>query len=96
MALDKIKPEARAYAELLLTRGVDISKKPKVTLSTVHGAKGGEANNVLLYLDLTGKALEEMVRNPDNANRVLYVGVTRAKELLILKMPEDLQRGWLI
>jgi len=96
MALDKIKPEARAYAELLLTRGVDISKKPKVTLSTVHGAKGGEANNVLLYLDLTGKALEEMGRNPDDANRVLYVGVTRAKEQLILKMPEDLQRGWLI
>jgi len=95
-ALDKIKPEDKAYAEVLLSRGVDISKKPKIRLSTIHGAKGGEADNVLLYLDLTGKALEEMGRNPDNANRVLYVGVTRAKERLILKYPEDLQRGWSI
>jgi len=94
IALDKIKPEDRAYAEILLSHGVDISKRPKVRLSTIHGAKGGEADNVLLYLDLTGKALEEMGRNPDNANRVLYVGVTRAKERLILKSPEDLQRGW--
>jgi superfamily I DNA/RNA helicase len=67
-----------------------------VRLSTIHGAKGGEADNVLLYLDLTGKALEEMERNPDNANRVLYVGITRARERLILKLPEDLQRGWSI
>jgi DNA helicase-2/ATP-dependent DNA helicase PcrA len=95
-ALDKIKPEDRAYAELLLSRGVDISKKPKIKLSTIHGAKGGEADNVLLHLDLTGKALEEMARNPDNANRVLYVGITRAKKQLILKMPKDLQRGWTI
>jgi len=95
-ALDKIKPEDRAYAEVLLSRGVDISKRPKVRLSTIHGAKGGEADNVLLYLDLTGKALEEMERNPDNANRVLYVGITRARERLILKLPEDLQRGWSI
>ena len=76
--------------------GVDISKKPNVKLSTIHGAKGGEADNVLLYLDLTGKALEEMERNPDNANRVLYVGITRTKQRLVLKMPEDLQRGWSI
>tara|TARA_R100001594_G_scaffold18862_2_gene36985 strand:- start:5692 stop:7218 length:1527 start_codon:yes stop_codon:yes gene_type:complete len=95
-ALSKIKPEDRAYAELLLSNGVDISKKPNVKLSTIHGAKGGEADNVLLYLDLTGKALEEMERNPDNANRVLYVGITRTKQRLVLKMPEDLQRGWSI
>jgi len=38
----------------------------------------------------------EMERNPDDAYRVLYVGVTRAKENLILKMSEDSQRGWSI
>ena len=73
-----------------------VLKRPKIRLSTIHGAKGGEANNVLLYLDLSGKALMEMERNPDDAYRVLYVGVTRAKENLILKMAEDSQRGWSI
>ena len=51
------------------------------------------ADNVLLYLDLSGKALQEMERNPDDAYRVLYVGITRTKENLVLKMPEDQQRG---
>jgi superfamily I DNA/RNA helicase len=63
-------------------------------LSTIHGAKGGEADNVLLYLDLSGKALTEMERNPDDAYRVLYVGITRTKENLILKMSENSQQGW--
>ena len=96
MALDRIKDEDRAYAAALLNRGVNIFRKPKIRLSTIHGAKGGEADNVLLYLDLSGKALMEMERNPDDAYRVLYVGVTRAKENLILKMSEDSQRGWSI
>ena len=95
-ALDRIKDEDRAYATALVNRGVNIFQKPKIKLSTIHGAKGGEADNVLLYLDLSGKALTEMERNPDDAYRVLYVGVTRAKENLILKMSEDSQRGWAI
>ena len=40
--------------------------------------------------------LIEMEKNPDDAHRVLYVGVTRAKKNLILKMPEDPQRGWAV
>jgi len=96
LALDRVQDEDRAYAAALLNRGVDIFKKPKIRLSTIHGAKGGEADNVLLFLDLSGKAITEMERNPDDAYRVLYVGVTRAKENLILKMAEDSQRGWSI
>jgi len=92
--LDRIKPEDRAYASTLLNKGVDLNSKPKIKLSTIHGAKGGEADNVYLMLDLSGKALEEMARNPDDAYRVLYTGITRTKENLVLKVPEDLQRGW--
>ena len=96
VALDKIRDEDRAYATALVNRGVDLNSKPTIKLSTIHGAKGGESDNVLLYLDLTGKALEEMSRNPDDAYRVLYVGVTRTKQNLVLKLPEDSQRGWMI
>jgi DNA helicase-2/ATP-dependent DNA helicase PcrA len=96
MALDRIGDEDRAYATALLNRGINIFEKPKIKLSTIHGAKGGEADNVLLFMDLSGKALKEMEKNPDDAHRVLYVGVTRAKQNLVLKMPEDSQRGWAV
>lgn len=96
IVLDRISDEDRAYASALLNRGINIFEKPKIKLSTIHGAKGGEADNVLLYLDLSTKALHEMERNPDDAHRVLYVGLTRAKQNLVLKMPEDPQRGWAI
>jgi len=92
--LDRIKSEDRAYASTLIKRGVDLNSKPKIKLSTIHGAKGGEADNVFLILDLSGKALEEMTKNPDDGYRVLYTGITRTKENLVLKVPEDLQRGW--
>lgn len=96
IVLDRIPDEDRAYATALLNRGVNIFERPRIKLSTIHGAKGGEADNVLLFLDLSTKALTEMERNPDDAYRVLYVGVTRAKENLVLKMPDDPQRGWAI
>ena len=92
--LDRITSEDRAYASTLIKRGVDLNAKPKIKLSTIHGAKGGEADNVYLMLDLSGKALEEMEKNPDDGYRVLYTGITRTKENLVLKMPEDWQRGW--
>ena len=95
-ALDRIKPEDRAYASTLLNRGVDLNSKPQIKLSTIHGAKGGEADNVFLILDLSGKALEQMAKNPDDAHRVLYTGITRTKENLLLKLPEDRQRGWIL
>ena len=96
VTLDRIGDEDRAYATALLNRGINIFEKPKIKLSTIHGAKGGEADNVLLFTDLSGKALKEMEKNPDDAHRVLYVGMTRAKQNLVLKMPEDSQRGWAI
>ena len=96
IALDRIEDEDRAYASALLNRGINIFEKPKIKLSTIHGAKGGEADNVLLFMDLSGKAVKEMENNPDDAHRVLYVGVTRAKSNLVLKMPEDSQKGWAI
>lgn len=95
-ALDKIKDEDTAYIHALLNRGIDLNSKPNITLSTIHGAKGGEADNVLLYLDLTAKALVQMQENPDDAYRVLYVGVTRTKQNLYLKMPERADRGWIL
>jgi DNA helicase-2/ATP-dependent DNA helicase PcrA len=93
-ALDRISDENRAYCTALLNRGVNIFEKPRIRLSTIHGAKGGEADNVLLYLDLTGRALRHMHEQPDDTHRQMYVGITRARNRLVLKLPDNSQNGY--
>jgi len=54
----------------------------KIQVSTVHGVKGGEADNVVLVLDVTkaiGKAFDTAT---DSELRCLYVACTRAKKSL--------------
>ena len=51
-------------------------------MSTIHGAKGGEADNVMLLTDLPRKADEAYFANADDERRVFYVGMTRAKKAL--------------
>ncbi len=57
-------------------------------IETIHGAKGLEAQNVLLLTDLNARVQRGMERDPDAENRVLYVAVTRAREALYLVMPQ--------
>ena len=53
-------------------------------------AKGGECDNVMLLTDLSRSNQDEMEKNPDDTNRVFYVGATRAKQALHIVQP---QRG---
>jgi len=57
-------------------------KLPTVRLSTIHGAKGKEADRVIMYTGMTQRTVDGMTRDPDAEHRVFYVGVTRAKERL--------------
>jgi len=51
----------------------------------VHNSvKGGEADVCILFPDLSIAAMEEYKRTPDSVIRTFYVGMTRAKEGLIL------------
>jgi superfamily I DNA/RNA helicase len=59
-----------------------VIEKPKVTLTTYHGAKGREAKKVILMTDCSPSAMEYAVKNPDYERRLAYVGVTRAKDEL--------------
>jgi DNA helicase-2/ATP-dependent DNA helicase PcrA len=61
---------------------VDWTKPPNVRISTVHGAKGSEAEVVHLLLDQSQAALDHGWRDPDAAHRLFYVGVTRTKNVL--------------
>ena len=53
-----------------------------LNINTIHGVKGGEADNVVLMLDYTRAVKDSMDKNPDAELRCLYVAVTRTKKRL--------------
>lgn len=93
-ALTKIADDKKEYLISLLRRGVKLSQPPRVRLSTIHGAKGGEADNVMLLMDLSPKFAKEYASNADNVHRLFYVGVTRAKQSLHLVLPKHTEKGF--
>lgn len=93
-ALVKIGEEKRSYIIAMLRRGIRIGSTPPIRLSTIHGAKGGEADNVLLITDLSSKFSHEYALNPDNINRILYVGITRTRQRLHIIQPKNVQRSF--
>lgn len=63
---------------------VDFSKEGNILLSTIHGAKGMEHDNVILINTMTQRILEEAMANPDPEYQVWYVAITRTKDNLII------------
>ena len=51
-------PEQTLYIRQMLSNKEKLSQDARVKLSTIHSAKGGEADNVLLILDNTDKIRE--------------------------------------
>ena len=87
VAFDKVGNRDKEYLRAIEIRGT-ISKDPKINISTIHGAKGGEADNVMLLTDLSRKSQEAMERDSDDECRVFYVGATRAREQLHIIQPQ--------
>ena len=83
-----LRPAEISYIRAMLRRGEKITKQPRIRLSTIHAAKGGEATNVVLLTDITNRVYKNYQKNPDDENRVFYVGMTRAKENLFLIEPK--------
>ena len=85
------------YIREMLSYGEKLSQDARVKLSTIHAAKGGEADNVLLILDNTKTIRESTERSEDKAdeeNRVWYVGVTRTKQNLYILAAKKEDRGY--
>ena len=82
--LTRLGGETVAYIRALLRSGESLNRPGRVILSTIHGAKGGEADNVLL-LDGANKRVRDIAElDPDAENRVWYVGVSRARKKLVV------------
>ena len=95
-AMDRIPDGERAYITALLRRGEKFNGTPRIHLSTIHGSKGGEADNVVLFTDVSPAASKAAEQDPDELHRVFYVGVTRTKKNLYLIEPEDALRSYSI
>ncbi len=84
------------YLRKMRKNGEKLNEKPRIELSTIHGAKGGEATNVVLLTDLTENTMRSYERNPDDENRLFYVGATRTKENLHLLEPKKYGKGYIL
>jgi superfamily I DNA/RNA helicase len=60
----------------------DLDEQPTIRLSTIHAAKGHEADRVVLLTDMTTRVTQTAESNPDDEIRVFYVGMTRSKNVL--------------
>ncbi len=66
-----------------------LESKPRVIVSTIHGAKGGQADVVILAPDLSRAGAEEWERGAASIRRLFYVGATRAREELVILEPNS-------
>jgi len=86
-AFKNIALAKRDYMRAMLQNGEDLSKPPRIKVSTIHGAKGGEATNVVLFLNQTANTIKGSKKSQakqEEEFRVWYVGITRTIENLYL------------
>lgn len=96
-ALDRLPEDEVAYITAALARGEKITKKPRVTVSTIHGSKGGEADQVVLFKEMARRTYVEMIEGgEEDEMRVWYVAATRAKHhLTIIESGTKQECPWL-
>ena len=95
-ALDAAPEHKIRYIRRMRENGEQLNKKPRITLSTIHGVKGGEQDNVILLTDLSKNTQRNYEQNPDDENRLFYVGATRTKNHLHIIRPKDIYKGYKI
>lgn len=80
-ALAKIPVEEVSYIRKVVKNfgAKALTQPPPFNLSTIHAAKGGQADHVVLLTDISRRVKTEMFHNEDQERRVFYVGLTRAR-----------------
>lgn len=76
------------YASSILRRGHGLPE-PLIKVGTIHSVKGGEADTVYVFPDVSYAGAVEMTTAPgrDAATRLAYVAMTRARSELVLCSP---------
>jgi len=79
----------------MIDNGENLNEPARIWISTIHAAKGGEEDNVILCLDIGDKIKKGMLKSTekhDEEHRVWYVGITRARNNLY-KLKANLKRN---
>jgi superfamily I DNA/RNA helicase len=88
-----LQKQMRFAEQVLLRSGPSaLRESPKVIVGTIHSVKGGEADVVLLFPDLSAKADAAYQRygpSRDSVIRLFYVGMTRARHALYICQRES-------
>jgi len=95
-SFDNASTREVSYLRKMRRNGEKLNEKPRIELSTIHAAKGGESQNVVLLTDLSKNTMKSYERNADDENRLFYVGATRTKEHLHIISPKDSYKGYKI
>ena len=98
-AFTNVTDTKKEYLRAMLMNGEDLSEEPRIKVSTIHGAKGGEATNVVLFLNQTSntiKASKKSKAKQDEEYRVWYVGATRTIQNLYLIKCNNKQKEFII
>jgi ATP-dependent exoDNAse (exonuclease V) beta subunit len=75
----------KEYIKNLIDNNENLDENARIQVSTIHAAKGGEEDNVILCLDMGDKikkAIKKSQSKHDEEHRVWYVGGTRARNNL--------------
>ena len=89
-ALTLIPDDDKYYYQALEKTGDLFYNEPRIRLSTIHGSKGAEAENVMLLTDVSYATWKNINDQSDDEHRVFYVGITRAKNNLFIVNPQGL------
>lgn len=84
--LNNIPVDRRMVLQDYAKKGT-IYKNANIRISTIHGVKGDEADNVVLMSDMSRLSYKDMAVDEDAEHRVFYVAVTRAKRRLYILQP---------
>jgi superfamily I DNA/RNA helicase len=87
-ALDELGDQHITKIKKLIDYGEDLTKNPRIKISTIHGVKGNERENVVVTTDLAGAAFDEYQKNSDDMNRLFYVACTRTERNLYIIEPQ--------
>jgi len=84
-AFKKADLSEKEYIKNMIDNGEDLDDRARIKVSTIHAAKGGEEDSVILCLDIGDKikkAIKKSQAKHDEEHRVWYVGGTRARNNL--------------
>ena len=86
-AFKNISLSKREYMRAMINNEENFLKPARIKVSTIHGAKGGEATNVVLFLNQTTNTIKGSKKSQakeEEEFRVWYVGITRTMQNLFL------------